>query len=344
VQARWDHLNESRSILTRCQALLLDAHFFFEQGGRWAGGRFLSFNGTAGMWRRKALEEAGGWSSDTLTEDLDVSYRAQMAGWRFVFRSDVGVPAELPESVRALEVQQQRWAQGGIQTGRKVLPELFRGPWPGAVKREALVHLFGHVAHPLTLLLGVMLFPSALARVRLGLEGLLFLDLLIFLGATLSFFLFYGAAGRKRMRPWRTLLPTVLATLALGIGLSASVSRAVMRGFLGRRDDPFHRTPKGGDGVLRYASPSAPGDLLLKAVLAGWMLVSCALALRHGFFATVPFTGLFGAGYTWLLTGELIQSRRFDAHRGGSRTPAAEPPRGEVRHHRSSGRESVATS
>ena len=164
VQARWDHLNERESQLTRCQARLLDAHFFFEQGGRWAAGRFLNFNGTAGMWRREALEDAGGWSADTLTEDLDASYRAQMAGWRFVFRPLVGVPAELPGTVRDLELQQKRWAQGGIQTARKVLPGLVRGPWPPAIKREAAVHLLGHLAHPLTLGLGILIVPSALAR------------------------------------------------------------------------------------------------------------------------------------------------------------------------------------
>jgi cellulose synthase/poly-beta-1,6-N-acetylglucosamine synthase-like glycosyltransferase len=147
VQARWDHLNEAESQLTRCQARLLDAHFFFEQGGRWASGCFMNFNGTGGMWRREALLDAGGWSSDTLTEDLDISYRAQMAGWRFAFRPMIGVPAELPRTVRDLELQQKRWAEGGIQTARKLLPTLLRGPWPLAIKREASVHLLGCSAH-----------------------------------------------------------------------------------------------------------------------------------------------------------------------------------------------------
>jgi cellulose synthase/poly-beta-1,6-N-acetylglucosamine synthase-like glycosyltransferase len=200
VQARWDHLNEESSVLTRCQALLLDAHFFFEQGGRCAAGRFMNFNGTAGMWRREALEEAGGWSADTLTEDLDVSYRAQMAGWRFVFLPGVGVPSELPESIRALEVQQKRWSQGGVQTGRKLLPGLLRGPWSWPVKSEAVVHLMGHLAYPLTLVLGVLILPSALARRALGLDHLLVLDLLVFAGATLSFLAFYVQAGRRRSR------------------------------------------------------------------------------------------------------------------------------------------------
>jgi cellulose synthase/poly-beta-1,6-N-acetylglucosamine synthase-like glycosyltransferase len=309
VQARWDHLNEDASLLTRCQALLLDGHFFFEQAGRHAAGRFMNFNGTAGMWRRRALEEAGGWSSDTLTEDLDVSYRAQMAGWRFVFLPELGVPAEIPESVRSLEVQQARWSQGGVQTGRKLLPALLRGPWSVGVKLEAVVHLMGHLAYPLTLLLGVLILPSALARRYLGLDGLLILDLLVFAGATLSFLVFYMAAGWMRGRPLLGLAPTAVATLALGIGLTAPVSRAVIRGLRGGDQDPFHRTPKKGVGPLRYRSPVRIQDTVLKLALAIWMLAGVVVALHEGILTSVPFLLLFGAGYAWLGLGELVQSR-----------------------------------
>ena len=305
VQARWDHLNEGDSQLTRCQAQLLDAHFFFEQGGRWAAGRFMNFNGTAGMWRRSALDEAGGWSSDTLTEDLDVSYRAQMAGWRFVFRPLVGVPAELPTTVRDLELQQKRWAQGGIQTARKLLPRLLRGPWSLAVKREAVVHLLGHLAHPLTLLLGILIVPSALARRSLGLEGWLALDLVVFAGATLSFLVFFSAAGRHRGRSWAHLIPTAAVTLALGIGLSATVSRAVLRGAIGKAKDPFQRTPKLGDGSARYVSPRVPADTLTKLALTFWMAVCGVVAFQQGLWESLPFVVLFGSGYAWLAWAEL---------------------------------------
>jgi cellulose synthase/poly-beta-1,6-N-acetylglucosamine synthase-like glycosyltransferase len=306
VQARWDHLNEDQSILTRCQALLLDAHFFFEQGGRWAGGRFMNFNGTAGMWRRDALVDAGGWSSDTLTEDLDVSYRAQMRGWRFVFRPAVGVPSELPDTVRALEVQQKRWSQGGVQTGRKLLPGILGGPWRPAIKLEAVAHLMGHVAHPLTLLFGLLIVPSGLARQSLDLEGLLLLDLVVFTVATLSFLLFYSAAGRKRDRPWRTLVPKALVTVALGIGLTATVSRAVLRGLRGGGDDPFVRTPKRGNGEPRYRSPLLGSDLTLKVLMTGWMVASGGLALHHGLYMSIPFVLLFGLGYAWVTGAELM--------------------------------------
>lgn len=304
VQARWDHLNEGASLLTRCQALLLDAHFFFEQGGRHATRCFLNFNGTAGMWRRAALEEAGGWSSDTLTEDLDVSYRAQMAGWRFVFLGDVGVAAELPESSRALEIQQKRWAQGGIQTGRKLLGPLWRGDWPLRVKAEGTLHLLGHLGHPLTLALGVLLLPSAVARESLGLRGLLHLDLAVFALATLSFLTFYVSAGRMRRRPWRRLLPTAVATLALGIGLTASVSRSVLRGLRKHINDPFLRTPKRGrDRIVLYAAPSVRGDGILRALLLTWMLTCIALALHWGYLGSLPFLLLFTFGWGWMAWG-----------------------------------------
>jgi len=301
VQARWDHLNEEAGLLTRCQALLLDAHFSFEQGGRYSGGLFMSFNGTAGMWRRRALEEAGGWSWDTLTEDLDVSYRSQMQGWRFVFRPHVGVPAELPGAVRALEVQQKRWAQGGIQAGRKVLPALLRGPWPLRIRAEGVAHLMGHVAYPFTLLLGVLLLPAAVARSSLGLERFLILDLVAFSGASLSFLAIYVAAGRTRKRPFRLLIPRAAATMALGVGLTASVSRAVWRGFRGGGRDAFVRTPKRGQGPGRYGSQSSGADLSMKAALAAWMGLSVVLAVLWGYWGSLPFLLLFASGYIWML-------------------------------------------
>ncbi len=325
VQARWDYLNEHASVLTRCQALLLDAHFFMEQGGRWAADRFMNFNGTAGMWRRRALDDAGGWSADTLTEDLDISYRAQMAGWRFVFRPGVGVPSELPEDVRSLEVQQKRWSQGGIQTARKVLPDLLKGDWSPAVKREAAVHLLGHLAYPLTLLLGILLLPSAFARRALGLDELLLVDSFVFVGATLSFLIFFCAAGRRRRRSWPRLIPTAIGALALGIGLTATVSGAVLRGARPGVRDPFHRTPKRGSGAYRYLSPGAPRDTFVKLALLAWMAGSAVIAIQHGLFATLPFLVLFGAGYGWLGMGELFAtptaaplSRRSGLEKGGA--------------------------
>jgi cellulose synthase/poly-beta-1,6-N-acetylglucosamine synthase-like glycosyltransferase len=307
VQARWDHLNERENRLTRAQALLLDGHFFFEQGGRFRNGCFFNFNGTAGMWRRRCLEDAGGWESDTLTEDLDLSYRAQMRGWRFVFHEEIGVPAELPARVGPFELQQRRWAQGGVQTAKKLLPALLRGGWPLRVKREAVIHLLGHLAHPLTLLLGLLIYPSAVARAALGLERLLFLDLVIFGAATVPFLVFYSCAGRKRARPWRELLPSVLVTLAVGIGLSASVSRGVLRGAVGA-PDPFLRTPKrGAAGAVGTAwlGASRRGDTVLKLTLGAVISSFFVAALLQGFHTSLPFLALFAAGYLGMGIGGL---------------------------------------
>lgn len=318
VQARWDHLNRTEGWLTRAQAYLLDGHFLFEQGGRYRSGRFFNFNGTAGMWRRRCLDEAGGWEADTLTEDLDLSYRAQMAGWRFAYLDDVAVPAEVPSTAAALEIQQRRWAQGGIQTARKILPRLLRGPWPRHIKLEAVVHLCGHLAHPLTVLLALLLFPSALARRALGLEHLLWLDLAVFTAATVPFLLFYGSAGRRRGRSWREVVPGVARTLALGIGLSVPVSRAVVRG-LGSARDPFRRTPKrGASRRSGYGGRVLPADTAARLVLAGLMAAYLAAAVARGMWASVPFVLLFLAGFLALAVEGLPRSTGASTVAAGS--------------------------
>jgi len=318
VQARWDHLNREESWLTRAQAFLLDGHFYYEQGGRYASGRFFNFNGTAGMWRRACLDEAGGWQSDTLTEDLDLSYRAQMAGWRFVYLDDVGVPAELPSTPAALETQQRRWAQGGIETARKILPDLLTAHHRLPVKLEAVVHLCGHLAHPLTVLLALLLLPSAVARRSLGLDAWLALDLAVFTAATVPFLCFYAAAGRRRGMGWRRIVPGVARTLALGIGLSVPVSRAVLRG-LRSRHDPFERTPKRG-AVARSTYERPGSDLLLRLGLAFLMGTYALGAAMLGYWASLPFIGLFLAGFGLLAVEGLRGSSGpgLMRHRGGA--------------------------
>lgn len=297
VQAAWGHLNGGENWLTEAQSFLLDGHFLFEQGGRYRAGRFFNFNGTAGLWRRSCIDAAGGWRADTLTEDLDLSYRAQMAGWRFVYLDDVQVPAEVPSSVSALEVQQRRWAQGGVQTGRKILPRLWRGDFPIGVKVEATIHLLGHLAHPLTWALALLLFPSAVARRSIGLEHILWFDLILFGAATVPFAVFYWTAGEKRGRPRRGRFRAVLRTLALGIGLSVPVSRAVLRG-LRRVRDPFERTPKAGAlGVRSYRALGIPFDIAAKVLMAVLMSGYLMAALAGAYWGQLPFITLFLSGY-----------------------------------------------
>ena len=329
VQARWDHLNADESWLTEAQSFLLDGHFFFEQGGRYRGGRFFNFNGTAGLWRRSCLEGAGGWQADTLTEDLDISYRAQMAGWRFVYAGSVGVPAEIPGSVVALEVQQKRWAQGGVQTARKLLPRLFRERFPWRIKAEAAVHLLGHLAHPLTWALAILLFPSAVARRSLGLEHLLPLDLLLFGAATVPFAVFYWWAAELRGRPRRGRLIGVLRTLALGIGLSVPVTRAVVRGLRGRTD-PFHRTPKSGSSSRRgYALRPVALERVARAGMAVLMTAYFAAAIAGGYWGQLPFILLFLSGHLGLLLGVGVTELQGEQHEEGQ--PQGGANRGRLR-------------
>lgn len=359
VQAAWSHLNRESSWLTIAQAYLLDGHFLFEQGGRYGAGRFFNFNGTAGLWRRRCLEDAGGWQADTLTEDLDLSYRAQMAGWRFVYLDDVRVPAEIPDTATALEVQQRRWAQGGVQTGRKILPRLLRGPFPAGVKLEAVVHLLGHLAHPLTWALALLLFPSAVARRSLGLEHLLGLDVILFGAATIPFLVFYWMAGEARGRPRAGRLRDVLRTLALGIGLSVPVSRAVARGLAGRRD-PFVRTPKrgtvrgagdrtpegagkagsegpgegpeaAGEGGGTYRALSVPFDVAAKLTMAALMSAYLMAAVGGGYWGQIPFIVLFLSGYVGLglpALGEWIASSSDGAQGVEREDPEEGQPQG----------------
>ena len=302
AQARWDHLNAGDSWLARSQATLLDGHFFVEQVGRYRGGRFFNFNGTAGLWRRRALTEAGGWQGDTLTEDLDISYRAQMAGWRFVFREDLGVPAELPPTPRALLVQQRRWAQGGVQTARKLLPRLLGGRFSPGIKLDALAHLGGHLAHPLAVALSALIVPAAAGRRHLGFDRLWWLDAAVFLAAVGPFAAFYLAAARRRGRRWAAAARGAGGALALGAALSLPLARAVFRG-LGRRRDPFERTPKRG-GLGQSGYEATAGRLVEgrgAALAAGTlMVVACGVALAGGYWASVPFVALFAVGHLCL--------------------------------------------
>jgi cellulose synthase/poly-beta-1,6-N-acetylglucosamine synthase-like glycosyltransferase len=249
VQARWEFKNRQASILTRFQGLFLDAHFVIEQSARHAAGLFFNFNGTAGIWRRAALEEAGGWTADTVTEDLDVSYRAQLRGWRFVYRADYGVPSELPENVTAFKSQQRRWTKGGIQVMRKQLGTILRAPEVSArIKREATWHLLVGFIHPLLITFAALLVPYFVWVAAPGAPGVVAGQpvLLIFtFWATVGLYL---AARKLRGGTWREAAIILLsAPLLLSFGLAMSITNtvAVLEGLF-QRGGEFVRTPKGG--------------------------------------------------------------------------------------------------
>lgn len=316
VQARWGHLNRESSLLTRIQAVLLDGHFAVEHAGRAAAGCMFNFNGTAGIWRRTAIREAGGWTHDTLTEDLDLSYRAQLAGWRFVFLPDLVVPAELPAEISAFKSQQDRWTRGSMQTARKMLPRVLASALPRMVKREAVLHLLANLAYPLVVVLAL------LAPLALGLRWgdppwvLLALDLPLFLGGTVAIAWFYVASQRQQGRSRWFALALIPALMALGIGMAIHNSRAALGGWW-RRGGEFRRTPKLGlvDGLQaprtattrgRRLEPTMLGELLLM----GWLAAATALAIEAKMWPALPFLGLFLAGPVLVLVLAVGSRRR----------------------------------
>jgi len=318
VQARWGHLNRARSLLTVAQAVMLDAHFLVEHKARMYSGLFFNFNGTAGAWRRTCIESAGGWTHDTLTEDLDLSYRAQLSGWKFLLAPQVEAPAELPDEVHALQSQQRRWAKGSIQTARKLLGVLWRSDLPARIKLEAVIHLTGNMAYPLVLLSGVLLLPVITLRSTTapGLAAALDLSAILVGLVPVCLFLASGqiAAGG---RGWRTVRD-LMAALVVGAGVSVNNSVAVLQGFRKSVGD-WERTPKTGDGGARADfKPYGPGRILngrTEVVLAlyfGWLI---GLAWSGGHARSIPFLLLLFCGLGYVGVRSLRES--VAAMRGG---------------------------
>lgn len=305
VQARWGHLNREASWLTQVQALALDGHFHIEHAARSAAGLFFNFNGTAGMWRVACLRDAGGWQSDTLTEDLDLSYRAQMRGWRFVYRPDVVVPGELPLSVRAFKGQQARWAQGSIQTARKLMPCLLRGAWPRRLKLEAVAHLTSYVPALLTLGLAVLIPPATIVRLERGWPVPPAVDLIVLALALGPLAMFYGKTLRLSGRPWPSLLLRLPMILAVGIGISVSNSRALLAGLFGRRATEFVRTPKRGSTGSGYGAGSSRWSTVVESALAAYVSVAIGYAAVSGLYPSIPFLLLFQYGFTAIAAGSV---------------------------------------
>ena len=247
VQARWGHLNANDSLMTRIQAIAFDGHFVIDQGARAWNGLFMNFNGTAGMWRRQAVEQGGGWEHDTLTEDLDLSYRSQMAGWKCFYLPDLVVPAEIPNNINAFKTQQFRWAKGFIQTARKIIPQLLRCKASPLAKLQALLHITSHLVHPLILWLVLMAIPLIRHSVGGAAPAASMYSLgAIFLVGMLAPYLMYGLSQIVLRRDgWKQLIYLPVLTL-FGVGLAVSNTRAVIEALMGRPSE-FVRTPKAGD-------------------------------------------------------------------------------------------------
>jgi cellulose synthase/poly-beta-1,6-N-acetylglucosamine synthase-like glycosyltransferase len=300
VQTRWGHLNRESSGFTRTQALMLDGHFVVEHAGRSFAGCFFNFNGSAGLWRREAIVGAGGWQSDTLTEDLDLSYRAQLAGWRFVYRPEIEVPAELPESMAAFKSQQHRWARGGMQTLRKLAARVVRAPVPLRVKIEAMFHLTANVTYPMVVLLALVL-PVTVLRLDRSLAASI-PELLVLALGTLGLTAFYAfATASASAREWRRGMLGVPRLLALGVGMSVSQSHALLAGLAGGAAE-FTRTPKrGADGAIgKHYAAHPPRLACVEIALALYALATGITAVRAGALPLLPLILLYMLGFGWV--------------------------------------------
>ena len=312
IQTRWGHLNRGYSLLTRVQAMFLDGHLVLEQTARSRSGRFFNFNGTAGLWRKSCIEQAGGWQHDTLTEDLDLSYRAQLAGWKFVFLPDVVTPAELPVDMNGFKSQQHRWTKGSIQTCKKLLPAIWRSNLPMPIKVEATGHLVSNFAYLLLACLVVLLHPST-GGPQAGWMRTLLIDVPIFLTASVSVAVFYICAQRElHPRTWMKEIMLLPCLLALGVGLSLNNARAVLEAVFNHKSD-FTRTPK--YGIERKSQPWRNCRYMpLKSILpvaemffAVYFTYFVWYAIEHRQFLSVPFLLMFQFGFLYVSFCSVIQ-------------------------------------
>ena len=314
VQARWGHINQDYSLLTKIQAILLDAHFVLEHGSRNRAGCFFNFNGTAGIWRREVIPDAGGWQHDTLTEDLDLSYRAQLRGWRFVFLPDLVAPAEVPVEMNSFKSQQHRWAKGSVQTCMKLLPMILRSNQPLGVKVEAFFHLSANFNYLLMSLLSILMFPSMYVRYSMGWTEMMLIDIPLFAAATLSFCNFYMVSQRELYPDWKTRLKYLPFLMSIGIGLCVNNTRAVIEAIFHKQSE-FARTPKYGierdsdEWVGKKYHQSVGVQPMIEFARGLYFTATVFYALANGIYGTLPFMMLFQIGF--LYTGLLSIFQQF---------------------------------
>ena len=319
VQGRWEHLNGDYSFLTKTQSIFLDGHFMLESYTRYLSGRFFNFNGTAGILRRKTIEDAGGWEHDTLTEDLDLSYRAQIKGWKFVFLPHLTAPAELPVEINSFKSQQCRWAKGAMQVCKKILWKVLRGNFSAGEKLEAWYHLTGNISYPLMVLLSLVLFPALIVRYNQGWFELLILDLPLFILSFSSVSTFYIVSQKALHKDWLRRIMYLPGLMAVGIGMTIPGTKAVLEGALGIKS-PFVRTPKFSVGA-DTRSGRLTGDWMKKKyrggiklltileLLFGFYFVGVVIyAWQMGIYGVIPFLMLFMCGYLYTGLWALMQS------------------------------------
>jgi cellulose synthase/poly-beta-1,6-N-acetylglucosamine synthase-like glycosyltransferase len=314
VQARWGHLNRDYSMLTRVQSMMLDGHFVVEHIARNRSGRFFNFNGTAGIWRRAAIVDAGGWQHDTLTEDMDLSFRAQMRGWRFVYVPDALAPAEVPCEMNSFKSQQFRWAKGSAQTAKKLLITVLRAKLPWRVKLEAIFHLTNNFAYLFLVILAMLQLPNMILRQQISRPELLLLDVPLFALTSGSIVLFYLTTHRALYGNIWEAIRRLPLMMALGIGLSLNNARAVVEGLFGRESE-FVRTPK--HGVTAKTQTWTKAKYRVSKNVYSWLefgfglyfVATIALAMVIGAWFSIPFLVLFMIGFLYVGGLSLYQAR-----------------------------------
>lgn len=314
AQMRWSHINGNYNLLTRLQTIMLDGHFVVEQTTRNRAGGFFNFNGTAGIWRRQAIEMSGGWQHDTLTEDTDLSFRAQLMGWRFVYLLDEEAPAEIPVEINAFKAQQRRWAKGVMQVGLKLYPRIWLTPLPLRVKLEMFFRLTGNISYPLMIVASFLQFPLLLVRYNQPFYHLMILDLPLLFFSSISVVLFYGTAVwylDKRRIPRLLHLPLVMA---LGIGLAFSNARAVLEALLGIKTE-FVRTPKyrveeTTDATWKRKKYKRKRGFLplLELSFALYFLLAITYSANLRMWGTIPFLLLFFFGFAYMGVMSILQT------------------------------------
>jgi cellulose synthase/poly-beta-1,6-N-acetylglucosamine synthase-like glycosyltransferase len=314
AQMRWSHINGSYNLLTRLQTIMLDGHFVVEQTVRNRTGGFFNFNGTAGIWRRKTIEMSGGWQHDTLTEDTDLSFRAQLMGWRFVYLLDEDAPSEIPVEINSFKAQQRRWAKGVMQVGLKLYPRIWSAPLPLRVKLEMFFRLTGNISYPLMIFVSLLQFPLLLVRYNQGFYHLMMFDVPLLFFSTISVIMFYGTGVWYLDEKRRGRLLHLPLVMALGIGLAFSNARAVLEALMGQQSE-FVRTPKyrveeaTDETWKRKKYKRKRGWLpLLELCFSLYFLLAILYAVRMRLWGTIPFLFLFLFGYGYMGVMSLLQT------------------------------------
>lgn len=314
AQMRWSHINGDYNLLTRLQTIMLDGHFVVEQTVRNRTGGFFNFNGTAGIWRRKAIEMSGGWQHDTLTEDTDLSFRAQLMGWRFIYLLDEDAPSEIPVEINAFKAQQRRWAKGVMQVGLKLFGRIWAAPLPLRVKLEMFFRLTGNLSYPLMIFVSLLQFPLLLVRYNQGFYHLMVFDVPLLFFSTMSVVFFYGTGVWYLNKDRRSRLLHLPLVMGLGIGLAFSNARAVIEALIGYRTE-FVRTPKyrveeqRDETWKRKKYRRKHGFLpILELGFSFYFLLAILYAVRMQLWGTIPFLFLFFFGYGYMGVMSLLQT------------------------------------